>query len=66
MTNGHLKVDVPEDGKKVVGKKGAGAGAKAGKGGERPEKPPQVATVRDGGGARSKSGRLLTTGKKCK
>lgn len=52
MTNGHVKVDVAEDGKKVAGKKDAGASTKAGKGGERREQPPQVATVRDGGATR--------------
>lgn len=53
MTNGHLRVDVEENGKKAVGKKDAVAGAKAGKDAERCEKPPQVAVVRDGGGART-------------
>ena len=53
MTNGHLKVDVQDDGKKAVGKKEVGEGTKAGKGGERVEKPQLVTTVRDGGGART-------------
>ena len=53
MTNGHLKVDVQDDGKKVVVRKDAGEDTKAGKGGERIEKPQQVTMVRDGGGART-------------
>ncbi len=38
MTNGHLKVDVQDDGKKVVRKKKAAAGTKVGKAMARDEK----------------------------
>jgi hypothetical protein len=53
MTNGHLKVDVQDDGKKVVVKKDVAPGTKADKGAERRETPQQVTVVRDGGGART-------------